>query len=248
MSGEAVALAPAALDTSWFTPIDAYCERLDPGFWAEPVNALTNGAFFIAGIGAAVLMLTRDRRDGPAILLIALTLLIGIGSFLFHTFANRWSALADVVPIGVFILVYFFTAMRRFLGLSVAWAASATVGFQGFAVLVTWLWRTAVVIPLGFDPINGSAGYLPALVAIIGVGVAAMPRDPETARRLFIAGGVFVLSLACRALDARICDAVPVGSHFLWHILNGTLLFLLMRAAILRDSGSATATRPAPTA
>lgn len=245
-------MASATLDASWFTPIDAYCERLDPSFWSEPVNALTNGAFVLAGIAAA--LLTRDRRDGPAVLLIALTFLIGIGSFLFHTFANRWSALADVVPIGVFILVYFFTAMRRFLGLSVPWAAGATVGFQGFAVLVTWLWRTTVVTPLGFDPINGSAGYLPALVAIVGVGLAAMPRDPETARRLFIASGVFMLSLACRAIDARICHAVPLGSHFLWHILNGTLLFLLMRAVILRgrampgDSGSAAATRPAPTA
>ena len=28
--------------------IDAYCERLGPAFWAEPVNALTNAAFPIA--------------------------------------------------------------------------------------------------------------------------------------------------------------------------------------------------------
>jgi hypothetical protein len=24
--------------------IDAYCERLDAGYWAEPVNAVTNAA------------------------------------------------------------------------------------------------------------------------------------------------------------------------------------------------------------
>ena len=29
--------------------IDVYCERVGPGLWAEPVNALTNAAFFLAG-------------------------------------------------------------------------------------------------------------------------------------------------------------------------------------------------------
>ncbi len=35
----------------WLAPIDAYCERLGPGVWAEPVNALTNLAFLA---GAAI--------------------------------------------------------------------------------------------------------------------------------------------------------------------------------------------------
>ena len=34
----------------WSAPIDAYCERLGPQFWAEPVNAATNGAFLIAAL------------------------------------------------------------------------------------------------------------------------------------------------------------------------------------------------------
>ncbi len=33
----------------WFVAIDLYCERTDPGFWAEPLNALSNIVFFIAG-------------------------------------------------------------------------------------------------------------------------------------------------------------------------------------------------------
>ncbi|MFT7390517.1 MAG: hypothetical protein ACI9ZH_000740, partial [Paracoccaceae bacterium] len=30
--------------------IDAYCERLGPQFWAEPVNAATNLAFLIGAL------------------------------------------------------------------------------------------------------------------------------------------------------------------------------------------------------
>ena len=31
--------------------IDAYCERTDPSYWSEPVNAVTNAAFLIAHNG-----------------------------------------------------------------------------------------------------------------------------------------------------------------------------------------------------
>jgi hypothetical protein len=42
------------------TPVDIYCERTDPSFWAEPVNALTNIAFLLA----AALAFCAWRRDG----------------------------------------------------------------------------------------------------------------------------------------------------------------------------------------
>ena len=29
----------------WFRYIDVYCERTAPGFWDEPLNAVSNGAF-----------------------------------------------------------------------------------------------------------------------------------------------------------------------------------------------------------
>jgi hypothetical protein len=45
---------------SWLTPIDNYCERFGPGFWMEPLNAATNGAFLAAALYA--LMLRRHMR------------------------------------------------------------------------------------------------------------------------------------------------------------------------------------------
>ena len=45
--------------------IDIYCERVGPEFWSEPVNAVTNGAFIIAGIVALVLAMRARRLDGP---------------------------------------------------------------------------------------------------------------------------------------------------------------------------------------
>jgi hypothetical protein len=38
----------------WSIPIDLYCERVSPSFWAEPVNAVSNLAFLIAAIAALI--------------------------------------------------------------------------------------------------------------------------------------------------------------------------------------------------
>src|SRR3954462_7569392 len=98
-------------------PVALYCERLDASVWAEPLNAASNAAFLIAA-GAAFLRWRRTgASDGPALLLIGGVAVVAVGRFLVHTLANRWSELADVLPIAVFIYGYFLLAMRRFFGL-----------------------------------------------------------------------------------------------------------------------------------
>lgn len=47
---------------------------------------------------------------------------------------------------------------------------------------------------------------------------------------------VFLASLTFRSIDDAICSHVAIGTHFLWHILNGVVLYLSMRALILNRS------------
>ncbi|MDJ1157011.1 hypothetical protein QNA08_01985 [Chelatococcus sp. SYSU_G07232] len=222
---------------SWWSPIDIYCERLDPGFWAEPVNALSN-VFFLIAAGLAYARWRRTGgRDLPALGLIALTILVGIGSFLFHTFANRWSLFADVGPITFFILAYFFLAMRRFLGLRAGSALALTAAFQLGSMAFVELWGRLTNGPLlGGDPVNGSADYFPAVLALLTVGGLVRTRAGvlagEAGHRLLAAGGVLVLSLVFRSIDRAVCPAFTLGTHFLWHGLNAVVLFLLLGAVI----------------
>lgn len=218
---------------SWSSPIDAYCERLGPGFWAEPLNALSNGAFLIAAALALVLWRRTGGRDMPALVLIVVTAVVGLGSFLFHTVAQRWAALADVIPIAVFINGYFLLAMRRFAGLGLVPALAATLAFAAFAAAVPALWRSLA----GFG-INGSEGYLPAALALVGTGLAVRARSPGAARGLFLAAGSFAVSLVLRSLDNAACAALPFGTHFAWHILNAGVLFVLLRTAIADGAGA----------
>jgi uncharacterized membrane protein (GlpM family) len=197
----------------WLAAVDGYCERVGPHYWAEPVNALTNLAFLVA---AAVLW-PRVRGRATGQVMVAGLALIGIGSWLFHTHANRLTGLMDVLPILGFILVYVFAATRDFLGARPGVALGVAAAFVPYAAATVPLW--AMVPGLG-----SSAGYAPVPVLILGYALVLRHRAPATARGLATGAGLLVVSLLFRTLDGPICAAVPVGTHFLWHIFNAVML------------------------
>ena len=215
-----------------------YCERLDASFWAEPVNALTNLAFLVAALIALQLWRRQQGREGAALALILLVFAIGVGSFLFHTMPNGWTVLADVVPIQLFAFGYFAFALSRFLGVSGSGTAIATFAFFGFALLLSWAGRAALPAMMA-----GSAGYAAFLLGLAGIALA-MRRAPALSGQrqlLALAGAVFAASLTMRSIDGPLCGALPLGTHWLWHLLNGLVLYLLLRAALLSRGAAATA-------
>ena len=126
----------------WSTPIDLYCERLDPSFWAEPVNALTNAAFFVAAWAAFRLWRRNGHGDRAILALILVVVAVGLGSFAFHTLATRGALLLDVGPIGIFIYGYVLLALRRFLALSWPLALGLLAGFIALSLgLAVWVPR-----------------------------------------------------------------------------------------------------------
>lgn len=216
----------------WNRPINAYCERLGPGFWAVPLNAATNAAFFVAALVGLVLAWRDGRLDAPVVLLVGLTAVIGTGSFLFHTFATAWAALADTIPITVFILGYFGIAMHRFRGVGRGRAVLLTLGFLAAMPALAALLDLTVGGLLG-----GSQGYLPAFLALLGVGMWLRGRGHPAGGWLLAAAATFAVSLGLRTLDGPLCPVWPVGTHFLWHMLNGVVLGTLL-VALIRHGGN----------
>jgi hypothetical protein len=205
----------------WSTPIDLYCERTDASFWAEPANALTNAAFLTAAAAALWLWRRAGGRDRPALALIGVVVAVGFGSFTFHTVATQGAALADVIPIAVFIYGYLLLALRRFLRLSLSISAAILIAFAASAQTLSWLAPPRAL--------NGSIDYVPALVALIVVARAA---HTPARRGLGVAAMLFAVALALRSVDLAACDAFPLGTHFVWHMLNAAVLYVLLRTAI----------------
>ncbi|WP_416897530.1 MAG: hypothetical protein ACMVY4_19005 [Minwuia sp.] len=209
--------------------VDGYCERLVPGFWDEPLNAVTNLSFIVA----AVLIARLAGKDGTLArpsLLIPLLLLIatGIGSFLFHTLANSWSGAADTLALGFCLLATIYFAARRFLGMG--W-------------LTAFVWPAAMIggaFLFGrFAPVPG-AFYLGPFAAGIAISALLLVRGHPAGRWIGAAVLVFVPSFIFRTLDGPLCEDWAFGTHFLWHILNGVVLGLAIRPLAWGDEGGRT--------
>lgn len=226
----------------WFDKVYRYCERgNDHTFWAEPANAITNGAFVLAGLAALYLIARKPagtRGVMPAVLSV-IVIAIGIGSFLFHTFAERWSIYADTIPIGIFMVTYLAYALRQFMRWNWLFVAGGVGAFYAsLSYAATIRCRPGLFTATGPGPcMNGTIGYAPALIALIIVGlVLAFQRHPAW-KYLLAAAAVFLLSMTARTIDIETCQMVRIagyrlGTHFLWHTFNGVMLFILLLAAI----------------
>lgn len=224
---------------SYLDYIDIYCERLEPGLLAEPVNAITNVAFFIAALAALALkttslraqakqstdcrVATAPRNDIGAWLLITLIFAMGIGSTLFHTFARVWAMLSDVLPILLyqlsFIIFYARNCMHkspRFIG----------------ALLILFLLLMSGFMQAPRAWLNGSLEYAPALIFVSGFAFWHYMHARKERYTLALAALCFVVSLALRSMDMVVCESFPLGTHFLWHCLNAVVLYLTARAYI----------------
>ncbi len=212
--------------------IDLYCERLDPGFWAEPVNALTNLSFIAAALWVSRALQVRqlDQRD---LRWLAWSIgLIGICSFAFHTLGQRWAAWLDSGSILLFLLGFAATWTQRVLSWpwSRAWLGAAIAGaFIGLGTMLFLQVHTTWMRP-------EVAWYLSTWLAIAITAACTPGLAPNGgAMRPWMWGGcgMFTLALALRQLDQSVCPWWPLGTHFGWHLSNGLVTALAMQALMV---------------
>lgn len=212
-------------------PIDLYCERLDPAFWAEPVNAWSNLGFFVAAwlLRGAIL---RSHSQGQHVsygvrALPVLLALVGVCSFLFHTFATVGTNLADQLAILSFAAVFLFDFLKDVVRAPAGMAASTALLFSVVSFLTPrWL-------PPGF--LNQSGAYFPYLAGLIAMTAWLRMHGRTSVMRFLLAVILFCVALGLRSVDLWICPSFALGTHFLWHLING-LVLLLLSQCVLRES------------
>jgi hypothetical protein len=130
---------------------------------------------------------------------------------------------ADVVPIGIFVLVYLWLFLRHDAGLSVN---SSLLVFGGFFTLSFFCTQLADRIAA-----NGGEAYFGTWITLFGI--ACFYAGRRQAHEFYAVGSaalIFSAALFFRTIDIRICSTWPVGTHLMWHILNALVLFLVTRA------------------
>lgn len=216
----------------WLQPVDLYCERFGPGLFAEPLNALSNLAFVIAGVWVAARMprsFAPQPVPLPFDLLAGCIALIGICSAAFHTFAVRWAGLLDVLSIALFIYGFAVCFARYVLDVrwSLAWIAAPA------------LWALGIFVTAPFAPgdLNGSVDYLPALVALTLMALGLALRRQPGAAMFALTAVLFAVSISLRSVDLAWCSSWVWGTHWAWHLLNAVVLGLAM-SGLVRASRS----------
>jgi hypothetical protein len=210
---------------AWLNSVDIYCERLDASFWAEPINAISNLSFIVAGF---FLWRVRSSR---ATLMAILVILIGIGSFSFHTFANRLTGLLDVLAIALYLVAFAFLIPKQWLRNSLLIQLGSVLMLILSIVLAQSLMSYLKPAPPWLPP----GMYLGAWLALIIFALVTHNSNPSAARFLWLAVIVFPASLLSRQLDIPLCESIR-GSHWLWHLLNGLTLFLSSYGLCLKRS------------
>lgn len=188
--------------------LDVYCERSYPGFLAEPWNFFSNAGFLWVGMW----QIKRSQKPMPKFLGV-LSILVGLGSALFHSLATRWAQLADIIPIFCLIMSFFLYYQIRIL----KWSLLQTFFGSTFVVILTLLG----IKFLHFPEINGSEGYLGTLLTL---GILAFWERHEVHHWIFRAFVLFFFSLIARSIDHYFCPGFQTGTHFVWHILNALVI------------------------
>lgn len=203
--------------------MDAYCERVGMGLFAEPLNAFSNVSFLLAALAAWVLARRTGALSAGVRALIAIGASVGIGSILWHTYPTMPTLVLDSVPILIFIMWYIWLYARNVVGMRPLFAVASAAAF---------LLATFVAIPFS-GVLHGAFVYTPGLVVTLVLGVFHA-RERRVARfTLLAAAGVYLAALFFRTIDNEVCPVLPIGTHFLWHILIGLVTYLAMRPLIL---------------
>jgi hypothetical protein len=203
--------------------MDAYCERVGMGVLAEPLNAVSNVSFLMAALAAWILAQRTGTLSAGVRVLIVLGASVGIGSILWHTYPNMLTLILDIVPILIFICWFIWLYTRNVLGMRPLFAVASAAAF---------LLATFLAIPFS-GVLHGAIVYSPGLIVTLVLGVLHA-REQRSARfSLLAAAGVYLGALFFRTIDNEVCPVLPIGTHFLWHLLIGLVTYLAMRSLIL---------------
>jgi hypothetical protein len=130
-----------------------------------------------------------------------------------------------------FGIAYVWFGTRRYLGARPMTTVVAVLGF----VLVTNVWNRA----LGPGVLGGAASHAPSVAALVGAGAwlvaRADPRDRRVGRLLLTAAATYSVALVVRALDLPLCEDVRYGLHWLWHVIQGVTVGILLYTAVTSD-------------
>jgi hypothetical protein len=204
------------------------CERAGSSVWyAEPLNVLSNFGFLIV---ATLIYRYYHRHEDlekrwiwDIHALTFLVYIIGLNSIIFHMFPSQLTELMDTIPIVMFILIYFTSILFRI---------GKVTPFQGVICIVAFLGFSHMLVGQFPRALNDSIGYLSSMVALAAIAMHLHLKARPSSSHFMMAAMIGIMSLFARSVDSAVCEMFPLGSHFVWHSLNATLIYILLKQIV----------------
>lgn len=208
-----------------------YCERQNTQFFFEPLNSISNAAFLISAYYALKYIKENKTRDNKIQRLPYIIGLIGIGSFMFHSFRNQITNYADVIPIYFFIVFSIFIALQKLIKKKHLVYALITI----FGLVQLGMYFTLL------NYLYGSINYIVTLTTLL---ILAFAIYKKYGKALFLPMAFFIATfgtaLVFRNIDFIICPYFSFGTHYLWHILIALTTYLGVKFLVKLDKASVT--------
>jgi hypothetical protein len=198
-----------------------YSETNLKHFIVEPWNAFSSLVFLIPAIFWFLKIRKDIRRYSFIACCVPLLILGGLGSTFFHAFRSSELLLwMDVLPILVLTLLvstYFWHKVYD------NWIITI------ITMIISFLIRRLVLMVPGIPvhtainvsyAIGGVTIFLPILLVLIKTSFNKFGT-------VLLSVLCFIVSLIFREIDARSIVALPMGTHFLWHVFSAIGAFLL---------------------
>jgi hypothetical protein len=205
-----------------FTPGTVrFCEDRLCGFIVEPANAWSNLAFLAMGL----YLLRRTRLDGrtPLYLVGVTSILVGLGSFLFHmsgTFFGEFADLSAMFFIGSLMVTM---EARRFVTMDRRQLTMCFVGLSVGSMLLLLVFRKIGILLFGIQI---------ALVYASNI-FWKMRKAVVVHQHAFRLGSTFAVALGIWGLDLSGAMCAPDNhvftGHSVWHILTALCLYFFYR-------------------
>ena len=193
-----------------------YCERTNLDLLSEPLNFFTNLFFLIASI---LLLFNKAIKDKKYALLI---FLIGIGSMLLHSIPNKLTGGLDVLFIMLFVYYYIYKIYIK-LNIKKYFSIIISISFILFCFIFGYFFINTFL--------GSSAFYLPIILHLILLYFYFLfnKKIYKHYKLLLYISILFSCSFLLRSVDIHICNIFFIGTHFIWHILNAVVLYLLIK-------------------
>lgn len=214
-------LAPGCPWDSFTPGTVRFCEDRLCGWIAEPANAWSNVAFLVGG--AYLLRRAHQDRRTPLYLVGITSILVGLGSFLFHisgTFFGEFADLSAMFFIGALMVTM---EARRFVPMGLSRLALCFLGLSVGSMLLLLAFRKIGI---------GIFALQVALVYASNIFWKAR-KVKAVHRHAFWLGTTFAVAFGIWLLDLTGVVCAPANhvfnGHAVWHMLTALCLYFFYR-------------------